>query len=394
MTSLSTITFSKSYNQSKKLTLLIALLILNVTQSYTQEKLTLSNTCSYYGEKSPTSVYTFQSDIDAMSALKLITDASGLASNFKIVASEVPNAAASIIKNQRYILYNQTFMNNIMKRVNYWASISILAHEVGHHLNGHSLMPGGSRPTLELEADKFSGFILAKLGASIEEAQSAINSLVAVKGSTTHPGKSARLAAIANGWYQNNTDTKSQTTAKYNNSITTRPRELFVGDLGIREQVFIKKINDTQFDLISEKGYKFSKLEYKVIKGTTDQTKNLRIFWFPDWESYGYIDNFSLIPINELFECRVGSAPIYINGIKDFPGNYLTIINPDGIVYLIADGKFVLDAEFVKKDIDRGFFVYKFKRGSIYNNLYVPFEKLEEAKIKNEIIVSRGVTEF
>lgn len=95
------------------------------------------------------------SDNEAASILKLITEASGLALNFKILASDIPNAAAAIIHNQRYILYNQTFIYNINQRVNYWASISILAHEVGHHLNSHSLVPGGSRPSLELEADKF-----------------------------------------------------------------------------------------------------------------------------------------------------------------------------------------------------------------------------------------------
>lgn len=183
------------------ISLLFSLLTFIQVSSFSQNKINLNSACSYYGEKNPASVYTFNSDDQARSALKLITDAAGLALNFKILASNVPNAAAAIFNNQRYILYNQTFMYNIAERINYWASISILAHEVGHHLNGHSLLPGGSRPSIELEADKFSGFILAKLGASLEEAQSAINTLVSEQGSLTHPGRSARLAAIASGWY-------------------------------------------------------------------------------------------------------------------------------------------------------------------------------------------------
>lgn len=177
--------------------------LLFLFSAHTQTKLNISTACSYYGEKTPTSVYTFSSDSEAVNALKQITDASGLSANFNLVAANVPNAAAVIFENQRYILYNQTFMYNISQRINYWASLSILAHEVGHHLNGHSLMPGGSRPSIELEADKFSGFILAKLGASLFEAQSAINTLGSENGSLTHPAKSARLAAIANGWHQN-----------------------------------------------------------------------------------------------------------------------------------------------------------------------------------------------
>lgn len=166
-----------------------------------QSRLSITDACSYYGEKYPAAVYSFTSDDEASSALRLITDASGLAPSFKIMAANVPNALATVINNERYILYNQSFMYNISQRINYWASISILAHEVGHHLNGHSLKQGGSRPTLELEADKFSGFILAKLGSTLEDAQSAINLLVSEEGSFTHPGRSARLAAIANGWY-------------------------------------------------------------------------------------------------------------------------------------------------------------------------------------------------
>ena len=38
--------------------------------------------------------------------------------------------------------------------------MTLLAHEVGHHLNGHTIHRGGSTPELELEADEFAGFIL------------------------------------------------------------------------------------------------------------------------------------------------------------------------------------------------------------------------------------------
>jgi hypothetical protein len=208
----------------RKTLLIILLVAISTSFVYSQAKLSINYACSYYGEKTPTSVYTFSSDNEAQSALKQIADASGLSTNFKLVAADVPNAAAVIFNNSRYILYNQTFMYNISQRTNYWASISILAHEVGHHLNGHSLTPGGSRPSLELEADKFSGFILAKLGANLKESQSAINALVSETGSITHPGKSARLAAIANGWYQNSSNSGLGMPTVKNN--VNRPNDL------------------------------------------------------------------------------------------------------------------------------------------------------------------------
>ena len=40
------------------------------------------------------------------------------------------------LKGIRYIYYNQDFMKEITSRTNYWSNMSILAHEVGHHING------------------------------------------------------------------------------------------------------------------------------------------------------------------------------------------------------------------------------------------------------------------
>ena len=117
------------------------------------------------------------------------------------MAADVPNAAAVISQNKRYILYNPDFINGLNDKAgNEWAAISILAHEVGHHLNGHTLDNIGSRPDLELEADEFSGFVLRKLGATLKESQEAMRLAADYKGSDTHPGQQKRLTAIATGW--------------------------------------------------------------------------------------------------------------------------------------------------------------------------------------------------
>jgi hypothetical protein len=203
--------------------LLTTICVLNLSMAISQSKLDINYACSYYGEKNSTSIYTFSSDNEAQAALRLITDASGISQNFNLLAADIPNAAAVIMNNKRYILYNQTFMYNIRQRINYWASLSILAHEVGHHLNGHSLIPGGSRPILELEADKFSGFILGRLGANLQQAQSAINNLAPLNSSLTHPGRSTRLAAVANGWlsFQTKNSTTADKTVNTNNKLIT-----------------------------------------------------------------------------------------------------------------------------------------------------------------------------
>jgi len=211
-----------------------------ISNLFCQEKIKINKVCCYYDERVATELYTFKADEDINAALNLITSASGLTQNYKVIAANVPNACATLIYNkksnsfERYIIYNQTFIYNITNKVNYWASICILAHEVGHHLNGHSLLPGGSRPNIELEADKFSGFVLAKLGASLEEAQSAIQSLASEFSSSTHPPRSARLAAIANGWYQNHQQTKKESTDS-SESLSIIGRSIKIGGLEIAQ---------------------------------------------------------------------------------------------------------------------------------------------------------------
>ena len=149
----------------------------------------------------------FSSNEDAEIAVDTILDAVGLFRNFTIQeCPDINNAVAKIIQvsegyKERFILYDNTFFDNMDSKAGTdWASMSILAHEIAHHLNGHALNNGGSNHKIELEADQWSGWVLAKLGASLEEAQSAIATLRYEKATRTHPAKAERLNAIATGW--------------------------------------------------------------------------------------------------------------------------------------------------------------------------------------------------
>ena len=131
----------------------------------------------------------------------------GLPANFVVVEGKVPNAAAVIMQGpdqvpRRVIAYNPAFMGQVIEatKSNNWAPVSIMAHEIGHHLSGHTIVPGGSQPPIELESDKFSGFVLYKMGAPLADAQRAIATLIPEKDGETHPGRRKRLAAIESGW--------------------------------------------------------------------------------------------------------------------------------------------------------------------------------------------------
>jgi vibriolysin len=157
--------------------------------------------CSYLGDAMPETIETLGPSQSAIEMIQKIVDASGLVQNFKVSAAAIPNAAAVTSGGVRRILYNPNFIDSLAKRTHSrWAPISVLAHEIGHHLNGHSLGNTGSRPQLEIEADAFSGFILERLGAPLKAATAVISLLGSDNGSRTHPGRAQRLAAVTSGW--------------------------------------------------------------------------------------------------------------------------------------------------------------------------------------------------
>lgn len=181
--------------------ILQALTFIIVFNSYSQSFQSveeINEVCSQLG---------FAANEDAEIAVDNILEKIGLFKNF--VLQECPNINNAVAKNvdigngrkERYILYDNEFFNKIEdKAANDWAAISILAHEIGHHLNGHSLNDDGSNHRFELEADEFSGFVLAKMESSLEDAQSAIQTLRYEKATRTHPAKADRLVAIERGW--------------------------------------------------------------------------------------------------------------------------------------------------------------------------------------------------
>ncbi|MBF0093534.1 MAG: hypothetical protein HQL34_03215 [Alphaproteobacteria bacterium] len=167
-------------------------------------KMRAKHGCSYDGRPGKDEpIYGFQSSGEAIAFVETITRKVGLPSNFVTMAGNVSNASAVMSEDgtQRLVVYSEVFMASVLKSTKTdWAGLSILAHEVGHHLSGHTLDGDGSRPMKELEADSFSGFVVRLMGGSLDDASIAIRTLVGDEGSSTHPPKSARLEAIASGW--------------------------------------------------------------------------------------------------------------------------------------------------------------------------------------------------
>lgn len=189
----------------KEVLILFLLVLSNITYSQTKEGMEI---CLAMQSNN------FMSDTEAENALDKILDVIGASKNFILLpCDKINNAVATAYKGYRYILYDKQFMQQISYRTNDWSNLAILAHEVGHHINGHSLdillYAGGAvesksleqKRQQELEADEFAGFILAKLGATMSNALSFTN-IFSDKDDTysTHPTKYRRIAAVKKGY--------------------------------------------------------------------------------------------------------------------------------------------------------------------------------------------------
>ncbi|HEX6190793.1 MAG TPA: hypothetical protein VFZ42_00445, partial [Chitinophagaceae bacterium] len=138
---------------------------------------------------------------DAGVMSKMILKAADKKANFLVAEAKVPNAMAVLTNGKRYILYNPGFIERLTNVTGTpWAGISVLAHEIGHHLKTHTENGKTIPMATELEADEFSGYVLRKLGATLEEAQAAMKTLASERATRTHPGRDDRLTSIAEGW--------------------------------------------------------------------------------------------------------------------------------------------------------------------------------------------------
>jgi tetratricopeptide (TPR) repeat protein len=130
----------------------------------------------------------------------------GLQARFEVKAlKNYNNCSAICVKNEtgetRVIQFDRDFLEQYEKITsNKWFVVGVVAHEIAHHLNGHSLDGVGSRPNKEMEADEFAGFVMHKLGASLSDAQNIFSFLNETDGPPTHPIKSKRYKAIKRGW--------------------------------------------------------------------------------------------------------------------------------------------------------------------------------------------------
>ena len=176
-----------------------------------------AQTVDFYGKKINTNICNelgFKDNQEANTCLDKICEAADLINNYVLVpCSNVGTCLATVKDGVYYIMYDNAFLNKV-KTLGFserkignnsttdWASITVMAHELGHHALGHFNklvnVPEKYKKN-ELQADEFAGKTLYKLGATLEQAQLAFISLSEVE-TLTHPKRSDRLKAVATGY--------------------------------------------------------------------------------------------------------------------------------------------------------------------------------------------------
>ena len=137
--------------------------------------------------------------------LAAVPEYAGEERNFVLRVANVANARAAMKNGQRYILFNINFLMEFeASSLTRWGAYSLFAHEVAHHVLEHDLASDDlqQRKRWELEADKFSGRVLARLGATRSEALAGIRNFGLSGETETHPAPSAREQAIGLAYFE------------------------------------------------------------------------------------------------------------------------------------------------------------------------------------------------
>jgi hypothetical protein len=205
----------------------------------------------------------FAADKEADDALDEILAVIGAAKNFYLIpCDEINNALALTYKGERFILYDKDFIDKINKATNDWSGKFILAHEVGHHINGHtrdfliaSILDDQTKEKQreeELEADEFAGFIVAKLGAKYNQIKELMNTISSEKDDkySTHPNRSKRLGAIKRGFDKVEVLTSSQEQIVVKTPIKEEKKEVVV--IEPEKKQVINKVDPGPIEIINE----------------------------------------------------------------------------------------------------------------------------------------------
>ena len=169
------------------------------------QTLALNKGCNFADGKKPALITISDPGADARRIIDEIikVNPEKFSPTFILNSGNVPNAIATEVDGQRYIIYNEAFMNNFNTvSLTSHAARFLLAHEVGHHALRHNFGTKTKEQSFadELAADAFAAKVMARLEATLNETLAGINTFDKDQESATHPDPSVRQEIIAEAW--------------------------------------------------------------------------------------------------------------------------------------------------------------------------------------------------
>lgn len=138
---------------------------------------------------------------EATRVIHSIANLIGVRPLFEVVEADFKRdyvALAALHDDKRYVIYDAKWFKFEANVVG-WYMVWVIAHEIGHHLYGHPYHPWPDNHRRELDADRFSGWAVARLGGRLEQALSFMPSLTE-QDTESHPGRNRRMEATREGW--------------------------------------------------------------------------------------------------------------------------------------------------------------------------------------------------
>lgn len=174
-----------------------------VHSAVAQQRIYIDTACNWGASSTPSSVTAYPATERAPQVVARIMSHTHHEQNFVVKAADVNNAMATTSSTgRRLILYNSSFMRETVQNTGTtWSATGILAHEVGHHLGGH--LQDNRALSAEIEADRFAGFMLQKMGAFRSQVRafgSEMGNNLGALSPSSHPRDSRRTQAVLSGF--------------------------------------------------------------------------------------------------------------------------------------------------------------------------------------------------
>jgi hypothetical protein len=163
----------------------------------------ITSGCFYNEADQSTSIRVFKpTNTKYLKIIQEIILYQGIKKEIQIYEANIDNALATIIDGKMIIVYDTVFLNMAEKLSNFKGGATlILAHEIGHLLNIHSLSPSESSSWWdELDADYFVGSIVLNKKILIDAVYAVYDMFPTMSTSKSHPEWQARIKTTINGY--------------------------------------------------------------------------------------------------------------------------------------------------------------------------------------------------